>query len=381
MHYLIITTLIIFLNVLSVNAQQLSEMKNREELSLKNKQELIETALEILKEKQPLIVIDLTEYEASAWKNSKEIIVKFRRYIKFIPLNAAPFQYYDLTVNLNTKQILPFESGYNYSFYIPSPEDQKKLDFIKEKVDLSNTSNFDIIITENENHYWISKKSKTSFSKFFIEKETGLKSGLLEGSYTVSPSRPVLESVYKREEMIKLSMANEIDRITIDAVIQIAKGILQKKQPSLMIDFDDYNISVFGDSKTTLVEFRRIIRYVALGADPNKRISYDIKVNLGTGEISPFDDSFEAEFYVETKEDRKAIAFLKKNFDIFSGEFENTVYEGEEDYYIDRKNRYSFGKYKVDKKTGIGKAEIQASYEQMPKPDLLHDLDIFTEIK
>lgn len=164
-------------------------------------------------------------------------------------------------------------------------------------------------------------------------------------------------------------------------LIKIALEIIKEKQPSVAIDFDDFEGTAWGNRKEIIVKFRRYIRFIPLNIDPQKRFSYDIMVNLNTNEISPFDDTFKSEFYIETDEDKKAIEFIKKNFDIFSSDFENTIYEGEEDYYIDRKNKYSFGKYIVNKKTGIGKPEIQASYEPMPKPNVIEDLDILVEIK
>jgi len=370
---------LLLFNVFFINAQKSQVMTDRKNLDQKNKAELIQIGLEIIKKKQPSLVIDYDDFEITAWKNSKEIVVKFRRYIRFIPLNTEPYQYYDITINLITKQILPFESGYNFSFYIPSEEDEKKLNFIKSKAEFPKHPESEIIITENNDHYWVSNKSKTSFSKFFINKETGFKSGLLEGTYSVPQAKPVFESLYDREEKIKLFEGDETSK---KRIIDMAVTLLNKKQPLLKLDFNDYETTVLGDSKNTLVEFRRIIRYVPFGTDPENRFSYDITVNLNTNEISPFDDDkfFKSEFYIETNEDKKAVKFLKKNFDIFSPDFENTVYEGEEDYYIDRKNQYSFGKYSVNKKTGIGKPEIQASYERMPQPDFTKDLDIFIEI-
>lgn len=373
LHILIFSTCISF-------AQPTKKYK-MEHLKSNSKEQLIRLALEILKEKQPSVVINPDDFEAMAWENSKEVIIKFRRYIRFIPLNTEPFQYYDITVNLITNQILPFESGYDFTFYTPTEADKKKLDFIKSKTNFPKESNAEITITENEDHYWISKKSKTSFSKFFINKETGFKSGVMEGSFSAPAAISVLESVYEKEEMIKLSDENEINRITKNAVIRIANGIIEEKQPLLKLNFDDYETIVWVDSKNTLVEFKRIIRYIPFGTDPEKGFSYDIKVNLNTSEILPFDDFFKSEFYIETEHDKKAIAFIKKNFGDFSTNFENTIYEGEEDYFIDMKNQYSFGKYKVNKKTGIVKTEIQASYEPMIKPNIIEDFDVFTEIE
>ncbi|MDR7212088.1 hypothetical protein [Flavobacterium piscis] len=364
-----------------ISFAQHTKTYNMEYLKSKSKQELIEIAIKILKEKQPSLIINFDEFEGTAWGNSKEILVKFRRYIRFIPLNTEPYQYYDISVNLVTKQILPFESGYNFTFYIPSEEDKKKLNFIKEKANFPRQSDFDITITENEDHYWISNTSKTSFSKFFINKKTGLKSGVIEGSYSVNRVKPVLESIYDREETIKLSDEDEISQKTKKEIIQMAIAALKKKHPLLVLNFDDYAISVLGDSKNTLVEFKRIIRYVPLGTDPEKRSSYDITVNLNTNEILPFDDTFKTEFYIETKEDKKAIEFVNKNFGGFFSDSENIIYEGEEDYFIDLQNQYSFGKYVVNKKTGIAKPEIQGSWDPPTKPNLIEDLDVLTEIK
>ncbi|MEM0575859.1 hypothetical protein [Flavobacterium polysaccharolyticum] len=163
-------------------------------------------------------------------------------------------------------------------------------------------------------------------------------------------------------------------------LIVIALHILKEKQPSLVINFENFESTVWGNSKEILVKFRRIIRYVPFGIDPEKRFSYDITVNLNTNEVSPFDDWFQSEFYIETKVDQKALAFIKKNFGSFSANFENTIYEGEEDYFIDSNNQYSFGKYKVNKRTGIVKTEIQGSYEPMPKP-IIENPDDYSEIK
>nr|WP_294922237.1 hypothetical protein [uncultured Flavobacterium sp.] len=164
-------------------------------------------------------------------------------------------------------------------------------------------------------------------------------------------------------------------------LVELALEILKEKQPSITIDPDDFEGTAWGNSKEIIVKFRRCIRFIPLYNDPEKRFSYDITVNLNTNEISPFDDTFKSEFYIETDEDKKAIEFIKKNFGIFSSDFENTIYEGEEDYYIDCKNKYSFGKYVVNKKTGRGKPEIQTSYEPMLKPNVIEDLDVFIEIK
>lgn len=372
---------VLLFNTFLMNAQKNSEMKNNTELESQSKIKLIQVAIDILKVKQPFLVITPDEYESTAWGSSKEIIVKFRRYIRFIPLGAEPFQHYDITVNLITKQILPFDSGYSFTFYTPTEEYKKKINFIKEKANFSIQSESEITITENEEHYWISNKSKTSFSKFFINKKTGFKSGTIEGTYSVPQIKPVLESIYEKEEIVEFFDESEIGQITKGSTIHIAKDILKQKHPKLSINFDDYIITVLGNSKNTLVKFRRIIRYIPLSINPEKNFSYDITVNLNTNEILPFDDFPTSEFYIETKEDKKAIEFIQKNFGPLSTSFENTILEGEEDYYIDCQNKYSYGIYILNKKTGKEGPAIQTSYEPMTEPNVNKNPNNFIEIK
>lgn len=79
---------------------------------------------------------------------------------------------------------------------------------------------------------------------------------------------------------------------------------------------------------------------------------YDININLIIKEILFFDDFLKFEFYIEILNDKKVIVFVKKNFGVFLISFENIIYEGEEDYFIDIKNEYFYGKYVFNKKIG-----------------------------
>lgn len=163
-------------------------------------------------------------------------------------------------------------------------------------------------------------------------------------------------------------------------LIVIALHILKEKQPSLVINFEDFESTVWGNSKEILVKFRRIIRYIPLSTNPEKRFSYDITVNLNTNEISPFDDWFQSEFYIETKADQKALAFIKKNFGVFSSDFENIIQEDEEDYCIHQTNSYSLGIYRLNKKTGKVEMSLNGHMEPTPKP-IIQNPDDFIEIK
>lgn len=368
-------------NVFLVNAQKPSEMNNRTELDSKNKQELIQIGLDILKEKQPSLVINPDDFESTAWGNSKEIVVKFRRYVRFVSIDSDPYQQYDITINLITKQILPFDSIFDFTFYNPTEVDKKKLDFVNKKTNFQKQSNSEITITENEDYYWISNSSKISLSKFFITKETGLKSGLIEGAYSLGPVQPVLQSIYDRDEKIKLFDTDETSQKTKKEIVNMAIVLLKKRQPSLQIDYDDYESTILGNSKKIVVEFRRIIRYIPLDIDLKAQYAYDITVNLNSGEILPFDDFFKSGFYTETIEDKKALAFIKKNSGPFFSDFKNTIKEQKEDYFIVCQNKYSLEKYLLNKKTGERKTELKITLDPASNHDRAPDLDMLSEIK
>lgn len=364
--------LLLVLNTMTALAQN-KTTANMEELKLKSKPELIQIAFEILKEKQPSVVINADDFESSAWGNSKEIIVKFRRYIRFIPLNADPKEKisYDVTVNLNTNEISPFDDYFKSEFYIETEEDKKAIAFVKEN-SIPIPSDFEITISEKLSSYWINRNSKTTFCHFFIEKKTGVKSGVMEGSFSVNQVKSILEPFDESEEMIEIYDSNELKRIRDNFFINIAKDLLREAQP--LLDFNDYCSFVLSDSNYSVVQFKRIIRYFPLGTNPEKRISYDIKVNLNTNKISPFDDILKSEFYIETKEDKKALEFVKKNFGILGCDFENTIYETAQGYLICCDNQYGFRRYDLNKKTG--EYALVDEFSSHPEPELTQKINL-----
>ena len=57
--------LVFFLIFFLINTQKPSAMKNRQKLDSKNKAELIQIALRILKEKEPSLAIDFHDFEST----------------------------------------------------------------------------------------------------------------------------------------------------------------------------------------------------------------------------------------------------------------------------------------------------------------------------
>jgi hypothetical protein len=77
-------------------------------------------------------------------------------------------------------------------FYIPTSEEQAKIDFVVQSFGLSRFG-FNNSIVEDEDMYCIHISNKEAFGKYFIDKETGKECmGSIEGSYNQSPCNPGL---------------------------------------------------------------------------------------------------------------------------------------------------------------------------------------------
>ena len=180
--------IILVFNVMLAIAQNKKADRNMEELQNRKKEELVQMAFDLIIEQQPNVTFDPRDFEITAWKNSRGVLVKFRRIIKFFPLKPLtdkPVDF-DITVNLTQNNILPFDNLINTSFYIPTEADLAALAFLKEKFGLFSPS-FENVIREGENDYFIDCENEFSFGKYSLNKKTGEHGPALQGSYIPVP--------------------------------------------------------------------------------------------------------------------------------------------------------------------------------------------------
>jgi hypothetical protein len=154
---------------------------------------LIQLANDAFELSYPNFKFNTSEYDISAWANSKATVVKYRRIIRFTPLNKKDDNLrYDFEMDLINKTISPFDTWGMDKFYIPSSEEQAKIDFVVQSFGLSRFG-FNNSIVEDEDMYCIHISNKEAFGKYFIDKETGKECmGSIEGSYNQSPCNPGL---------------------------------------------------------------------------------------------------------------------------------------------------------------------------------------------
>lgn len=189
--------LILILNTITSLAQHTKMEYTMEHLKSKQRQELIEMALEILKEKKPSVIIDSDDFEVSVLGNSQDILVQWLRKVTFIPLENRfkGIYQYDITVSLMTNCISKSHySDLKYNNYVESDslfsltsDDEKIIEIAKQVYDDSNEKG-QIYVVEKENHYEIIQITDTFRSGQLIDKKTFSK-GLLTHKEKVQQSK------------------------------------------------------------------------------------------------------------------------------------------------------------------------------------------------
>ncbi|MDW5290814.1 hypothetical protein [Formosa sp. PL04] len=160
-------------------------------LTHKTKPQLIAQANTIIASKYPDFTYDLKAYEITTWANSKQVVVKYRRLIRYTPLGKQEGLLgstldYDFEVDL-TNQTTSFDTWGMDNFYIPTAEEQVKIDFVIEAFGLPHPHFYTNIIEESET-YRINLEKESSFAYYVIDKTTGLEcDGAIHGNYEPMP--------------------------------------------------------------------------------------------------------------------------------------------------------------------------------------------------
>ncbi|MDW3210874.1 MAG: hypothetical protein R8N23_13440 [Reichenbachiella sp.] len=152
------------------------------------KDELIEHAYKMLASKYPDFTFDVKDYEITAWANTEKVVVLFRRIIRFTPLDRKDEDLsFDFELDLTHQRILPFDTWGMKRFYIPTKDEQKKIDFVVNSFGMPRLG-FNNSIVEDTAMYKIQIDNEVAFGHYFIDKITGEECiGSIEGSYAPMP--------------------------------------------------------------------------------------------------------------------------------------------------------------------------------------------------
>lgn len=189
-------TLLMLILSLSGYAQKMAMndiIPKNEYVIKKTKDQLIDQANKIISSKYPEFVIDSRLYEITVWKNSEKTIVNYIRIIKFTPLDKKDENLdYDFEVNLTNREVSPFDFRGFETFYIPTTEEQEKINFVIKAFGLPRLG-FNNAIVEGPEMYSIYINNETAFGEYFIDKITGKECmSFIQGSYALMPDFPEL---------------------------------------------------------------------------------------------------------------------------------------------------------------------------------------------
>ncbi|NRS87564.1 hypothetical protein HNQ02_000471 [Flavobacterium sp. 7E] len=355
MKYIII--LFSLLNITVLNAQKQMNY-TKEELNTKSKEELIEIAKHLLEKKYPEIVLNLNDFNSRVWSNEYGIInVFFNRVIRYAP-NTTDNICYDITVNLDTKEIMPFDKK-DLVFYTSSEKANSTIKYLKKKGLLPKNNKLDIEYTINENsdYYLIScfdnlhhidknvigNKNHPYLSKTLINKKTD-EILFFKGQ---NPYYYLSLKTFKEYYQENLYTVLKNKNTSNNKIIEIANSILKEKKPHLQLNLNDFEIVILGNYKDIFVKYRRFIRI----KNNNQNTVFDLVVNIITKEVLPFNSS-EVSFYPPSLSDKKIIQTIQNNitFELIS-DIEYTISENQDYFFITSVSENSVKKYFILKKT------------------------------
>ena len=143
-------------------------------MMLKDNQELIQQAVDLLKERQPNIGFNKADFHCKVWRNRYSVAVEFTRIVRYVPMGSEVTAFeYDIIVNLTSKVILPFEKSIlNREFYVPTEKDLKALRFILEHLGPF-SPDFENTVIEEAEAYKISCINEGSSGHYSIKKNRG----------------------------------------------------------------------------------------------------------------------------------------------------------------------------------------------------------------
>ena len=282
--------------------------------------------------------------------------VVFSRVIRY-PSNTIENICYDITVNLNTKKIIPFDNQ-DLVFYNSSKKADKTIKYLKKKglIPKTNQPDIEYTIIENTDYYLIScfdnlynidknvigNENHPYLSKTLFHKKTGETLFFKGKNPFYYLSITTFKEYYHENLFTVLKKENTSD----NKIVAIATSILKEKQPHLNFNPDDFDIVILGNYKDLIVKYRRFIRF----KKSNKETTFDIAVNIITKEIYPL-NSLENSLYISSLSDKKAIKIIKNTITLERNKnIEHTISENEDYFWITSLSEKKVKKYFIAKK-------------------------------
>lgn len=331
---------------------------------------IVETAYSILKSKQPNLKINPKDFEITILGNYKDIIVKYRRYIRFKKNNEEKI--FDLAVNIITKEVFPFDFS-DAIFHIPSESDSNSINTIQHKIPLSLNPKMEHTISENNDYFWITSISEKWIKKYFINKNTNEVICFNESNTLPINNR---EDLSLQEHYKRMNGFFIIKTESNKSLIEMALAILKEKQFVPTINPDEYSIECKSSKDEVKIKFTRLIKFIPLRHKEESKYQHNLEVNL----VSQTINQSLSQFYSPTEEDSNTIEWVKTKFTKHLKDSDETIYPIEiveeiDCFIIQTSNSYNFEdgsikKYRMDKKTAVVEI-VTSSSNFFPSPAAL----------
>ena len=170
---MLLFTLITMINMYSALAQDQNMTKTIDSLKALGKTTLIQKAITIIDTNYPELQIESQDYNITVWSNRKDVLVNFQSLIQFSPLGNETTFDYNLIVNLLNNDVNNFDLFSTDRYYVPTTEERKTINKVKQLVDFQ--SDFINEVKETENTYRIYISNDSYFYSYEIDKITGEK--------------------------------------------------------------------------------------------------------------------------------------------------------------------------------------------------------------
>src|SRR5690606_17345469 len=106
-----------------------------EKIKSQGKEAIIQMAFAILEEKLPSLEVLPEDYEITVWANQKEVLVKFRKLIRYQQKDT--YYRHDLSVEIISERIEPFDLwGSQTNFFVPTQEQKKTIAYLTKQMNL-----------------------------------------------------------------------------------------------------------------------------------------------------------------------------------------------------------------------------------------------------
>jgi len=329
---------------------------------------IIKIATAILKEKHPEITLDPKAFEIVILGNYKDLIVKYRRYIRFNNTNKDIA--FDLAVNIITKEVAPFTTP-EIPFYEGTLSDLKAINTIEHITPFDYHSNIEYTVSENDAYFFVTNISENSTKKYFINKNTNT---VIWNSQSYTLQMNNREDLSLQEHYKRMTYLFDVKSENNTPLINMASTILKEKQFIPNIKLDDYHITSKASKNEVNVTLTRVIKFIPLRHKNRAPLDYNLKVNLVEKTVDQKPDNF----YFPTPEDTNMTKLVETQLANHLGTTEDIDYPIEiieNDAFFSIKLSGSFNlktltkkQYRMDKKTKLIKEIISPVNPIYPSP-------------